>query len=813
MRNNINSVRVSLYSLLTNYKIEKIVVPIIQRDYAQGREHERDVRKNFLCALLGYLEDPNKESHDLDFIYGNKNSDNEFIPLDGQQRLTTLFLLHYYLSIHDDMYNEFERVFIYKGKSRFCYETRSSASDFCNALVTNPIPKESLGKISKVLINEFAWFSQSWINDPTVAAMLNMLDSIHLDFNDKEGLFSRLIAEENPAITFRALFMQESGLNDDLYIKMNSRGLELSRFENLKARIIQKLKDNKEKTYSLQRTKQKAAENVNICDYFSFKIDINWTDLFWIYRKEINRITDSGEEYKLCEVDTSLINFITTVALNYNAINNVEITNSQMTSYDKLGWSFYDLLPNEFYIELIDVFDVFEEGAIYDESHEIGILDRISDNNVRFKVRDTFKNFVHKNYSDAAYAEHIQFYAYYSYLIHHKDFFDQNDFNNWMRIVTNLTNNHTWQNEKDFVRSITTIKWLLINNKSGILELLGRNKNVKDTGFNPSQFKEEKVKAALQLRKDAEEWRLLIVDAEKHEYFKGQISCIINFSGIEKYYDSHNQECDWTIEESQGFKDAFEHYTKLFQELFTNDGLSSEYEKNQILRRALLCYGEFGKWYGGKRWSFLKNKHRDYSWKRFLLEEDTRDCLKQLLENYDYSTDFSKYLENTIKNYELSDPYKSDPYYWRNILIRESQVWEHFGEDNFLCFDNNENDVYVLCYKTMGGWHSEIRSFCLMFELQRLYDLQLKLKYDWSESWEKFPSLIVNKFNESLSITIKYRNNSWHLKVNSNDTIQTSNILDDKLEKLGFVKSDDGLHRIDISDSPIAIIGKLVSND
>lgn len=798
--NNINSIRVSLKSLLTDYDIERIIVPIIQRDYAQGRTHEKDIRKNFLQKLLEYLSDRQQESHDLDFIYGNKNTDNEFIPLDGQQRLTTLFLLHYYLAIHDDRYSEFESVFVFKEKSRFSYETRSSATDFCNTLVTNPICKESLGNISDSLINEYAWFSEAWINDPTVRGMINMLESIHRIFNKEEGLFSRLI-DENPAITFRVLFMQESGLNDDLYIKMNSRGLELSPFENLKARIISKIKNIKDKSYSLQRTKQKDAEEVSVSDYFSFKIDINWSELFWLYRKEYYQVIDSGDKYTICEIDSSLINFITTIALNYNAIHCNNITNLQMTSYNSLGWSFYEQLPIDFYVELIDAFDIFEKDAIYDEKKDSGICDRITDY-TRFNIKKTFTNFIHKNYSDAAYAEHIQFYGYYYYLLKHKTQFNQSDFNNWMRIVMNLTNNHSWQNEQDFMRSMKTVKWLIDNNTNGIIELLGNNNKIQDNGFNPVQFKEERIKAAMQLRNDAKEWKYLILNAEKHEYFKGQISCIIRVCDIELYFDENNQKCDWNDEKSEIYKESFIRYTKVLEYLFDDNGLSPIYEKDQIFRRALLCYGDFGKDYGWKRWSLLRNKHRDYSWKRGLLEKENLRCLKGVLDKYDVSFDLTTYLGNILKDYTSSDDYS-----WRDILIRDenNNVWGEFGDDYFLCFDNNENDIYVMSSKTMGGWHSEIRTICLKNELQQQYNYNIE--YHYSNSWETFPFLNVKHQSLPLQLMIKFSDNKWNLYAECLSPELISDCLIGKLESLHFTKSDNQyFHQTTDKDSLLKVI-------
>ena len=76
--------------------IEKIVIPMIQRDYAQGRQnpHALQVRERFLDALNQAIV--NDQNITLDFIYGDIDVNGVLTPLDGQQRLTTLFLLHWY---------------------------------------------------------------------------------------------------------------------------------------------------------------------------------------------------------------------------------------------------------------------------------------------------------------------------------------------------------------------------------------------------------------------------------------------------------------------------------------------------------------------------------------------------------------------------------------------------------------------------------------------------------------------------------------------------------------------------------------------
>lgn len=87
--------RITFWELLDEKKIE---IPVIQRDYAQGRDKDNvnDIRKNFLNSIKDALK--NEEPLDLNFVYGSTKG-NTFIPIDGQQRLTTLYLIHVYLML------------------------------------------------------------------------------------------------------------------------------------------------------------------------------------------------------------------------------------------------------------------------------------------------------------------------------------------------------------------------------------------------------------------------------------------------------------------------------------------------------------------------------------------------------------------------------------------------------------------------------------------------------------------------------------------------------------------------------------------
>ena len=83
--------------------IKQIIIPNIQRDYAQGRNTTeiRRVRDRFLNALYKAVTTDNAIK--LDFVYGDLSEDGTLTLLDGQQRLTTLFLLHLYAALKENI--------------------------------------------------------------------------------------------------------------------------------------------------------------------------------------------------------------------------------------------------------------------------------------------------------------------------------------------------------------------------------------------------------------------------------------------------------------------------------------------------------------------------------------------------------------------------------------------------------------------------------------------------------------------------------------------------------------------------------------
>lgn len=253
--------------------VDRIEIPIIQRDYAQGRDSDTvaRIRANFLDVLHDAVTTGTQIS--LDFVYGDVMS-GTLRPLDGQQRLTTLFLLHWYLAWRADRLDQEH------GWKRFEYATRPSARRFCACLVESKPPAD--GPLRAWLEDQY-WFLHTWQHDPTIQSMLLMLEAIHERFADADcaAAWDRLVDSAAPPISFHLLPIEQMGLSEDLYIKMNSRGKPLTPFENFKARFEQLLE----------------ASHPGRVKEFAQKVDGDWSDLLWPFRGSDNIVDDEFLRY------------------------------------------------------------------------------------------------------------------------------------------------------------------------------------------------------------------------------------------------------------------------------------------------------------------------------------------------------------------------------------------------------------------------------------------------------------------------------------------------------------------------------------
>lgn len=253
--------------------VEEIEIPVIQRDYAQGRQlgSVGEIRSAFLRSLRDALDGGPALS--LDFVYGDV-ADGTFRPLDGQQRLTTLYLLHWYIA------QRAGRDLSAEPWTRFSYATRHSSRRFVEELAGVTVPDRRDGPVSDWITDQ-AWFHYGWEHDPTIRSMLVMLDAIEETFSDLDpaAVWERLTSTDTPAVSFYVLPIEEMGQGDTLYIKMNSRGKPLTAFENFKALF------------------ERAVAATPHGEEIAHKIDGAWSDMMWPYRGDDNIVDDELLRY------------------------------------------------------------------------------------------------------------------------------------------------------------------------------------------------------------------------------------------------------------------------------------------------------------------------------------------------------------------------------------------------------------------------------------------------------------------------------------------------------------------------------------
>lgn len=243
-----------------------VKIPIIQRDYAQGRKTgiAGQIRNSFLDSIANAIkrakENVAAQPLSLDFIYGTIENDT-LEPIDGQQRLTTLFLLHWYYAAKENRNDVSDLL------KKFKYLTRTSSTEFCMNLCAHMDAyqgKASFNNSLSAAIRDSSWFMLVWKDDPTVSAMLTMLDAIdqHPLLGTLDDVYS--LFENTSPIVFQFLPIEKFGKGEELYIKMNSRGKRLTDYENFKALFGKQLHDD-----------------ANLSKNYWNNIDGAWSKSFW----------------------------------------------------------------------------------------------------------------------------------------------------------------------------------------------------------------------------------------------------------------------------------------------------------------------------------------------------------------------------------------------------------------------------------------------------------------------------------------------------------------------------------------------------
>jgi hypothetical protein len=602
--------------------INGIEIPIIQRDYAQGRKTKEvsRIRERFINVLHKALTGDSLDAVKLDFVYGNIEG-GKLIPLDGQQRLTTLFLLHWYVAkrecVHEDQYTFLKK---------FTYKTRFSSQYFCDSLVECQ-PDFSSEILSEWIIDQ-NWFMYSWEKDPTVHAMLVMLDKIHEVFNNEENLWTKLNRPQTPPISFYFLPLEDMGLTDNLYIKMNSRGKPLTEFEHFKAEFEKIIKGT----------------SIELYKEFIKKVDVDWVDMLWKYRGDDNLIDDEfmryyrfvtemlcfKQEIEILDNDFDLASRVYG-SLNDNAEDNLKFLFKSFDSWKELG------LINTFFDSIFSKSSYEEDKVlIYSDTTDLFLLccndyGITSGKRRQFSLNNT-----------------LLLFATLEYLLN-KETVTEVEFKERLRIIRNLVYNSQFEIRETRMQA-------LLNDTRNIMTT--GEIRVKTTGFNENQKNEEINKVTWRIQNPT-----LITDLKKledHSLLQGKIRII-------------------GLDEPEKFQRRSSNFHKLFNNTISYNKIS----------KALLTIGDYSQI---DSWRCLFGNTNDSTWrelftpsKQIIGFEKTKSTLLTMLDFI--SGDFELYLDSLVLDY-LTEEHKLKD--WKYYFIKYPDMRK--GNSGVYYWPNNQSE-------------------------------------------------------------------------------------------------------------------------
>lgn len=626
----------TFWNLLKENKIE---IPIIQRDYAQGREGKEYLRQTFLESLKEAL-DENKVLK-LDFVYGSTEN-GALQPLDGQQRLTTLWLLHWYMAMRAGKLHEAGETL-----KRFTYETRISSREFCeelcNASNFDSYVKycngcKPLEKCPRKSIVDFitfqTWFYSSWKQDPTIQSMLRMLGGTQIkgksgndipdgieevfgESSDFEKYWEKLESDNAP-IVFYYLPLKDFGLSDDLYIKMNARGKQLTNFENFKADLVGyiKKKANEDKIWE---------KFLHGKDGIPIKLDTEWTDIFWQNK------TDDG---RIDEIYFAFLNryFLHYAIANLDANENSPIwklygdkSDDSALSYDNGFQMYADTIEKKLQVETSQEQNTSEKNlleklsALYANVKQIvdkvvkdqtcndiqSINDKIrsylpewfspfdfipqykkKDNGEYDVIKDSFGNNLYK-VTTLTQPQRVVFFGICRYLEECKSF-DEGQFKRWMRVVCNLAENNA-VDTIDAMRSRIKLINELSSYRKDIYKFLSGEDFVIKSDAAKEQLAEEIEKARQILTGNydgnlaelkGKTWEDVIIEAENFAFFKGAIRFL---------FRNENGEWDWTDFDTK-WRNAQRYFDENGVKDYRNGEDEFKYKADAIVLKAVLYH-------------------------------------------------------------------------------------------------------------------------------------------------------------------------------------------------------------------------------
>lgn len=266
----------------------KIIIPDLQRDYCWGNKtwdknekEQPELVSGFVDNLMDMFKNRPNDNLTLGLIYGYESPKNHIQLCDGQQRITTLFLLLGMLNrLSENKFIKFlisEKELHHDDKEPYLqYSIRESTLYFLSDLVCEFFLKKEV-RIED--INSSSWYFSEYDQDASIQSMLVAINTIEKKLSkeiDYEG-FGNFIADNLQMLYYD---MGDRTRGEETFVIINTTGEPLTATENLKPILIGNVEniekrkqfseewENREEWFWINRDKKEQTADDSLNDFF-----------------------------------------------------------------------------------------------------------------------------------------------------------------------------------------------------------------------------------------------------------------------------------------------------------------------------------------------------------------------------------------------------------------------------------------------------------------------------------------------------------------------------------------------------------------
>jgi uncharacterized protein with ParB-like and HNH nuclease domain len=272
----------SIKDFFVNRHIYQIIIPEIQRDYVWGKDQILSLLNSIQDEFTNYkhLEIPIKwpsnkaleeaihdfvrkrnASSNIGFIYAYNDEQypGKYFLIDGQQRITSLYLILLAIASQDELLKEkFRRTYIHEEVIlKLDYKVREAAHNFFFSFVPFVLNSREDVKLQR-------WYHNDFNNDPSIRNIVNNFSTIleHIQQQQLDIIAFYQYVEDFTEFWYFDTNVSEQG--EELYIYMNARGEQMQNNENIKADLLSRYQNKAEK------------------DHYGHLWE-EWQDYFWVH--------------------------------------------------------------------------------------------------------------------------------------------------------------------------------------------------------------------------------------------------------------------------------------------------------------------------------------------------------------------------------------------------------------------------------------------------------------------------------------------------------------------------------------------------